>query len=200
VSASPVILASKSAARAALLRGAGVPFETAGAGVDEAALKSGLLAEGAKPRDIADALAEAKAVKVSRVRPGALVIGADQTLDFEGRLFDKPESRAEARGRLLELRGKTHALHSGVVVARDGEPIWREVATARLTMRPFSEGYLDAYLDRGGDELLTSVGAYQLEGEGVQLFSRIVGDYFTILGLPLLSLLDLLRRYEVLPE
>ncbi len=200
MSASPVILASKSAARAALLRGAGVPFETAGAGVDEAALKSGLLAEGAKPRDIADALAEAKAVKVSRVRPGALVIGADQTLDFEGRLFDKPESRAEARGRLLELRGKTHALHSGVVVARDGEPIWREVATARLTMRPFSEGYLDAYLDRGGDELLTSVGAYQLEGEGVQLFSRIVGDYFTILGLPLLSLLDLLRRYEVLPE
>ena len=196
----PVVLASRSEARAALLRGAGVPFETAGSGVDEAAVKAALLAEGASPRDVADALAEAKAVKVSARRPGALVIGADQTLDLHGRLFDKPETRGEARSRLMELRGETHALHSGVVAARDGAPIWREVATARLTMRSFSEAWLDGYLERGGEALLSSVGAYQLEAEGVQLFSRISGDYFTILGLPLLGLLDLLRRHGVLGE
>jgi septum formation protein len=195
-----VVLASRSAARAALLAGAGVPFETADAGVDEAALKTALLADGSGPRDIADALAEAKAVKVSARRPGVLVIGADQTMDFEGVLFDKPETMQVARDRLRALRDKTHKLHSAVVVARDGEPIWRVVETASLTMRPFSDAYLDGYLSRVGPVLLSSVGAYQLEGEGAQLFSAVRGDYFTILGLPLFGLLDLLRRHEVLPH
>jgi septum formation protein len=193
-----LVLASKSAARAALLAGAGVPFETAGSGVDEDALKAAMLAEGASPRDVADALAEAKAVKVSGRRPGDFVIGADQTLDLEGRLFDKPASMAEAAERLKSLRGRTHKLHSAVVVARDGAPIWREVKTARLTMRPFSDAWLEEYLARGGEALLSSVGAYQLEGEGVQLFSAVEGDYFTILGLPLFGLFDLLRNHGVI--
>ena len=194
-----LVLASRSAARAALLRGAGVPFEAADAGVDEGALKQAMLADGASPRDIADALAEAKAVKVSGRRPGALVVGADQTMDFGGVLFDKPETMAVARERLQRLRGQTHQLHSAVVVAQDGAPIWREVASASLTMRPFTDEYLDGYLTRGGETLLSSVGAYMLEGEGAQLFSAVRGDYFTILGLPLFHLLDLLRRHGVLP-
>lgn len=194
-----VILASGSKARAQVLAGAGVTFETAVAGVDEAAVKTGLLAQGNGPREVADALAELKAVRVSRKHPGALVIGADQTLDLDGALFDKAASMAEARDRLQHLRGKTHKLHSAVVVARDGEVIWREVPAARLTMRPFTDAFLDAFLERGGESLLGSVGCYRLEDDGVQLFSRIDGDYFTILGLPLMGLLDLLRRYGVLP-
>lgn len=194
-----VILASGSKARAQVLAGAGVTFDVAVAGVDEGAVKAGLLAQGNGPREVADALAELKAVRVSRKYPGALVIGADQTLDLEGQLFDKAETLAEARNRLLHLRGKTHKLHSAVVVARDGEAIWREVPAARLTMRPFTDAFLDAFLERGGEGLLGSVGCYRLEDDGVQLFSRIDGDYFTILGLPLMGLLDLLRRYGALP-
>lgn len=193
-----IILASGSKARAAVLAAAGVTFEVAVAGVDEAAVKAGLLAEGNGPREVADALAELKAVRVSRKRPGALVIGADQTLDLAGKLFDKAESMAEARDRLQHLRGKTHKLHSAVVVARDGEAIWREVPAAKLTMRPFTDEFLDAYLERATDSILGSVGCYRLEDDGVQLFSRIDGDYFTILGLPLMGLLDLLRRYGAL--
>ncbi len=192
-----VTLASKSAARQAVLKAAGVTFETASAGVDEAAVKDGLLAEGATPREVADALAELKAVRASHGRPG-LVIGADQTLDLEGRLFDKAETMEEARERLAILRGKVHKLHSAVVVAKDGVPIWREVPAATLSMRPFSDEFLDGYLERGGSSLLSSVGCYRLEDEGVQLFDRIDGDYFTILGLPLMGLLDLLRRHGVL--
>ncbi|MDB5425864.1 MAG: Maf/YceF/YhdE family protein [Phenylobacterium sp.] len=193
-----VVLASKSSARRAVLDGAGVPYEAATAGVDEDAVKAGMLAEGANARDIADALAELKAIKVSRSRPG-LVIGADQTLEFEGRLYDKAETAAEARARLQALRGKPHKLHSAVVVAKDGAPIWREVATATLTMRDFSDAFLDAYLAAEGEAALGSVGCYRLEGMGVQLFSKIDGDYFTILGLPLMGLLDLLRRHGELP-
>lgn len=193
----PVILASKSAARSQLLAGAGVPFETMVAGVDEDAVKAGLLAEGASPRDIADALAELKAVRISARQPG-FVVGADQTLEFEGRLYDKAVDLAEARARLLALRGKPHQLHSAVVVARDGAPIWRELVSATLTMRDFSEAFLDDYLASEGEAALGSVGCYRLEGPGAQLFSRIEGDYFAILGLPLLGLLDLLRRHEVL--
>ena len=193
-----IILASGSKARASVLAGAGVTFEVAIAGVDEAAMKAGLLAQGNGPREVADALAELKAVRVSRKHPGALVIGADQTLDLAGRLFDKAETMAEARDRLQHLRGKTHKLHSAVVVARDGEVIWREVPAARLTMRPFTDEFLDAFLARGGESLLGSVGCYRLEDDGVQLFSRIDGDYFTILGLPLMGLLDLLRRHGAL--
>lgn len=193
-----VILASGSKARAAILAGAGVTFETAIAGVDEAAVKTGLLAEGNGPREVAEALAELKAVRVSRKRPGALVIGADQTLDLKGQLFDKAENLAEARERLRHLRGKTHKLHSAVVVALDGQAIWREVPAAKLTMRPFTDAFLEDFLVRGGEGLLGSVGCYRLEDDGVQLFSRIDGDYFTILGLPLMGLLDLLRRYGAL--
>lgn len=190
-----IVLASKSPARTSVLKAAGVPFETQVAGVDEAAVKAGLLAEGQGPREVADALAELKAIKVSRARPDALVIGADQTLDLGGALFDKVETLAEARERLQLLRGKTHKLHSAVVVARGGEAIWREVPPAKLTMRDFSDRFIDSYLAARGEGILSSVGCYQLENEGVQLFSRIEGDYFTILGLPLMGLLDFLRLH-----
>jgi len=192
-----VTLASVSASRAAVLAGAGVAFDKVSPGVDEAAVKAGLLAEGASPRDVADALAELKAVKVSLARPG-LVIGADQTLDLGGTLYDKAESLDEARERLKALRGRRHRLHAAVVVAEAGEPIWRTLESPVLTMRPFSDAFLEGYLARNGEAALTSVGCYWLEGEGAQLFERIDGDYFAILGLPLLGLLDFLRRRGVL--
>ena len=191
-----VILASTSASRRALLQGAGVAFTTRAAGVDEAAAKAALLADGLGPRDVADALAELKAI---RVRAGdTLVIGADQTLDLDGELIDKAESLDEARERLRRLRGRPHKLHAAVVVAQGGQPIWRDVQTATLWMRPFSDAFLDDYLAREGEGALSSVGCYRLEDIGVQLFDRIEGDYFTILGLPMLGLLDLLRRHGVL--
>jgi septum formation protein len=193
-----VVLASKSSARRAVLDGAGVPYEAATAGVDEDAVKAGMLAEGASAREVADALAELKAIKVSRSRP-EFVIGADQTLEFEGELYDKAETLVQARDRLRALRGKPHRLHSAVVVAKDGAPIWREVVTATLTMRDFSDAFLEEYLAAEGEAALGSVGCYRLEGLGVQLFSKIDGDYFTILGLPLMGLLDLLRRQGELP-
>jgi septum formation protein len=193
-----VILASKSAARAAVLSGAGVPYEIAVAGVDEEALKQGLLAEGAGPREVADALAELKAIRVSRGREG-LVIGADQTLEFGGRLYDKAADLDEMRLRLQEFRGQTHLLHSAVVVAKDGAPIWREVVSAKLTMRAFSDAFLESYLVTEGPYALGCVGCYRLEGPGAQLFAKIEGDYFTILGLPLMGLLGLLRQHKVLP-
>lgn len=194
----PVILASKSVARRAVLDGAGVPFEAASAGVDEDATKVRLLAAGAVPKAIAEALAEEKALAVSTVRAG-LVIGADQTLEFEGGLYDKVDSLAAARERLKALRGKPHQLHSAVVVASAGRPIWRETVSATLMMRDFSDAFLEAYLAEEGEAALGSVGCYRLEGPGAQLFSAIEGDYFAILGLPLLGLLELLRRNEVLP-
>jgi len=197
MSATPVTLASKSSARQAILRNAGIAFEAVVAGVDEEATKAGLLAEGASPREVADALAELKAVKVSSKRPG-LVIGADQTLDFSGRLIDKVETLDQARALLLELRGQSHKLHSAVVVARDGKPIWRVVQSAKLSVRSFSDAWLDGYLQRRGKHILHCVGCYELESEGVQLFDAIDGDYFTILGLPLVGLLDFLRLHGAL--
>jgi septum formation protein len=190
----PVVLASNSASRAALLRGAGVVFEVVGAGVDEAAMKTALLAKGAGPREVALHLADAKALKVSAARPDALVIGADQTLDLDGELFDKAEDLPEARERLMALRGKTHQLHSALTVADAGVATWRCVESPSLTMRDVSDAYLDGYLARGGEMLLGSVGCYLLEGEGAQLFDRIEGDYFAVLGLPLLPLLAVLRE------
>lgn len=190
----PVTLASSSAIRQQILRAAGVDFEAVSAQVDEEAVKTALLAEGLGPRDIADALAEAKAVKISRRRPG-LVIGADQTLDLDGLLMDKADNWLEARLRLETLRGRTHRLHCGMVVAQDGQAIWREVVTTSLRMRAFSDAFLDAYLLRNVPAVLSSVGCYQMEGEGVQLFERVEGDYFAILGLSLIPLLDLLRRH-----
>jgi septum formation protein len=189
-----VILASKSAARRAVLTGAGVNHEAVVAGVDEDAVKTEMLAGGAGPRDVAEALAELKAVKVSRDRPG-FVIGADQTLDLNGKLYDKAPDLSVAWQRLTLLRGKTHKLHSAVVVARDGKPIWREVVTTTLTMRDFSDAFLQDYLASEGEAALGSVGCYRLEGPGAQLFSAIEGDYFAILGLPLVGLLDMLRQH-----
>lgn len=192
-----VVLASKSAARRAVLTGAGVDFTVQVAGVDEDAAKTALLAKGASVREIAAALAELKALKAP-AGDEALVIGADQTLEFEGELYDKAETLEAARDRLVRLRGKPHRLHAAVAVATAGAVIWSETVTATLTMREFSDAFLDAYLAAEGDAALGSVGCYRLEGLGAQLFSRIEGDYFAILGLPLLGLLDLFRRHGVL--
>jgi septum formation protein len=192
------VLASQSASRKAILTGAGVPFEAASPGVDEDGLKVGLLAKGATPRDVAAALAEAKALAVPRAAD-ELVIGSDQTLEFEGRLYDKAASVDEARERLKLLRGRTHRLEGCVVVARAGQVLWRETATSTLAMRDFSDAFLEQYLATEGPAALGSVGCYRLEGPGAQLFSRIEGDYFAILGLPLLGLLDLFRREGALP-
>jgi septum formation protein len=189
----PITLASKSTVRAQLLSAAGLRFETTGSGVDEDAEKRRLLAAGADPRAVAAALGEAKALTVSRRRPG-LVIGADQTLDLDGRLNDKVASLAEGRTRLQALRGRAHQLHAGVTLARDGAVVWSHSQSATLTMRTFSDAYLDGYLSRNAEAVLASVGCYQLEGEGLQLFEAIDGDYFTILGLPMLPLLAALRR------
>lgn len=194
---SGLILASKSAARRAVLEGAGVPFEAVGSGVDEDIAKAGLLASRATPRQVAEALAEEKALAVSVGRP-ELVLGADQTLEFQGKLYDKTETLEAARERLQALRGKPHMLHSAVVVAERGAIVWRETQSATLRMRDFSDAFLEAYLAAEGAAALGSVGCYRLEGQGVQLFSKIDGDYFTILGLPLMGLLDLLRRRGIL--
>lgn len=193
-----VILASASRARANLLRDAGVVFEVSPARIDEEEIKQSLRAEGAGGAVIAETLAELKAKTVSRRHQGGLVIGADQVLDCEGRRFDKPADRNEARTQLLELRGREHRLISCAVVCRDQTRLWHHVSRVRLTVRPFSDAFLDDYLDAIGDAALWGPGAYQLEGRGVQLFSRIDGDYFSILGLPLMPLLDYLRTQYAL--
>lgn len=192
-----VVLASASATRADMLRRAGVPCVVDPAYVDEEEIKRAMRAEGAKAGELAEALAELKARKISRRHAGRLVIGADQVLECQGRWFDKPADTAQARAQLLDLRGKLHELIACVCVLRDGERLWHHIGRARLTMRPFSDGFLDDYLHAVGDDALRSVGAYQLEGRGAQLFSRVDGDYFTILGLPLLPLLDFLRNHQV---
>lgn len=185
-----LILASGSPARAMLLRNAGLAFETVPARIDEAALRAALAVEGARPREVADCLAEQKARKVSQRDPEALVIGCDQILDLDGEILAKPDSRAMARAQLVRLRGQRHRLHSAAVVCQDGTATWRHVAEARLSMRAFTDAYLDAYLDRNWPEIAGCVGGYQLEAEGVRLFARIEGSYFSILGLPLLELLN----------
>ena len=188
----PILLASKSSARAQILRQAGVAFEAAASRVDESAIKTALVAKGQGPAEIALALAEAKARDLSAGRAG-LVIGADQTLEFEGRLVDKAESPDAARARLAALRGKTHCLYSAVAIAQDGQVIWGDVSSARMTMRDFSLEFLDGYMARNTDAALACLGGYEWEGEGVQLFEAVEGDYCTILGLPLLGLLAQLR-------
>jgi septum formation protein len=195
-----LVLASGSATRARLLSAAGIPFEVISPRVDEEAVKESLLAEGAPPGDIADALAALKASKVSHSEPDAFVIGADLVLVFEGELISKSPDRDQARKLLRRLAGQTHELIAGVVVAKDGGVLWRHLARARLTMRNVSDAFIESYLAAEGDEILASVGCYHLEGRGIQLFSNIVGDYFTVLGLPMLPLLNALGDLGVLPR
>jgi septum formation protein len=193
-----VVLASSSASRRALLEAAGLRFEARPAAVDEAAIKEAAQAEGLTPAEAAILLAEAKAERVARRAPEALVIGGDQLLVCEGRWFDKPETLAQARENLLWLRGKRHELVNGTVIWRGGQRIWQDVTTVRLTFRDFSEAFLDAYLAAEGEVLLASVGAYRLEGLGVQLMAKIEGEHSAILGLPLTPLLRFLRQHGVL--
>ncbi len=196
----PIVLASASASRAAMLADADVPFETVPAGVDEEAVRASLEAEGFRPRDVVDALAELKACRVSARMEGRLVLGADQILVCEGRIFAKPENREAAADQLRELRGREHTLTSAAVLARDGVAVWRFVDEARLRMRRFSEAFLERYLEAAGDAVFATVGAYRLEGRGVRLFEAVEGDFFTVLGLPLLPLLQQLRILDVLTD
>ena len=192
----PLILASQSRARQALLTNAGIAFEAIPADIDERGLQSdsGLSA----PGEIASLLAREKALLVSSHHPDRIVVGADQTLALGKRLFSKPAGRAQAAEQLQSLAGNSHELHSAVAVARDGRIVFETVAIARMTMRPLREAEIDAYLDEAGEAVTTSVGAYQLEGLGIHLFERIEGDHFTILGLPLLPLLAFLRDQGLL--
>ncbi|MGH6931589.1 MAG: Maf family protein [Dongiaceae bacterium] len=192
-----VVLASASAARARLLRAAGLPIQVDPAAIDEDEIKASLRQAGATAAQLAETLAELKAMRISRRHPGALVVGADQVLQQGDVLFDKPADIAAARRQLTALRGQDHDLVSAVVVVRDGVRLWQHIGQARLTMRDFSELFLDQYLSNAGGAVLGSVGAYQFEGLGIQLFRRVDGDYFTILGLPLLPLLDFLREQGV---
>ena len=194
----PLVLASASPSRRTMLENAGLSFSVQPAAVDEDAVKEALKAEGASAARTAETLAELKAQRVSANHPGSLVIGADQMLECEERWFDKPADRNQAAESLRALQGRSHVLWSAVCLVRDGSRIWHHGAPARMTMRPLSDDFIAAYLDTVGDKALSSVGAYQLEGLGAQLFSGIDGDFFTILGLPLLPLLDVLRANGVL--
>jgi septum formation protein len=189
-----VILASASPIRRALLERAGVMVTADPARIDEAEIRLGLEADGAKPRDVADALAEFKARKVSARRAGAVVLGCDQVLECEGARFDKVATMAEAAAQLSRLQGRTHTLHTAAVAFRDGAPLWRALPGVKLTMRPLSENDIAAYLAEAGEAVLGSVGCYQFEGLGARLFTAYAGDYFAVLGLPLLPVLDFLRN------
>lgn len=194
-----LVLASTSAARRAMLDAAGVPHEALAPHVDEESIKAALLAEGASPRAVADALAEAKAVKISRKLPGALVLGADQVLALaDGAMLDKPAGRDGAAAQLRRLRGEEHRLISAAVIAENGTAVWRVADTASLQVRRFSDEWLETYLDAEGEAILGCVGSYRLEALGAQLFARVRGDHFTILGLPLLAVLDYLRTRGVI--
>ncbi len=190
-----LVLASSSATRAALLRSAGLAFEALPAAVDEAALKQSAQAEELSAADAAILLAEAKAMRIARRDPEALVIGADQLLVCDGQWFDKPENPAAARAQLLTLRGKPHTLFTALVLWRGGRRVWQHVAAPKLVMREFSEAFLDRYLAAEGEAVCASVGAYRLEGLGVQLFRDVQGEHSAILGLPLLPLLGFLRQH-----
>ncbi|MGR3572363.1 Maf family protein [Brevirhabdus sp.] len=195
-----LILASSSATRRAMLEDAGISVTCLPPRVDEATIKASLLAEGATPRDVADALAEYKARKIGERHPEAFVLGADQVLDFQGSVLSKPANLDEARTQLKMLRGKPHKLLTAAVIFHDGQPQWRTVATVRLTMRRFSDAFLEGYLDRNADAILSSVGGYRLEEEGLRLFDRVDGDFFAVLGLPLLDVVRSLTMRGVLEE
>lgn len=192
----PLILASQSSARKVLLANAGLEFETVTADIDERGIQAA--SKLSNPREIGLLLAREKAKAVSANRPGSHVIGADQTLALENRLFNKPFGRTQALAQLRDLAGHSHELNSAVAVAHDGKVVFEDVSVARMTMRQMTEAELSTYLDAAGDVVTASVGAYQLEGVGIHLFERIEGDHFTILGLPLLPLLAFLRRERLI--
>lgn len=189
-----LILASGSPFRKKLLEHAGIEVEAIPADLDERALEAPLADSGASPEDVALVLAEAKATAVSEEHPGRLVLGCDQTLSLGDEVFHKPADMEAARRHLLKLSGRTHHLNSAVVLVRNGEALWRHVGIASLTMRKLDPGFIGRHLAHVGDKALSSVGAYQIEGEGIQLFEKVEGDYFTIVGLPLLPLLEELRK------
>ena len=193
-----LILASASEIRRKLLVNAGLTVEAIPARIDEETIRAALESEGAGPRDIADTLAEMKARKLAERHPDAMVIGCDQVLEFQRKAWGKPDTVEEARDQLQTLRGQTHRLLSAVVVYDDGKPVWRHIGEVRLTMHAFSDAYLAEYLSRNWDSLRQSVGGYKLEEEGVRLFSAIEGDYFTVLGLPVLPLLSYLGQRGVI--
>ncbi|NGM46927.1 septum formation protein Maf [Rhodobacter sp. SGA-6-6] len=194
-----ILLASASEIRLSLLRAANVPVTARPARIDEESIRAALEAEGGSPRDLADALAEMKARKIAEKEPGALVLGCDQVLEMKRRVFAKPESAEDARAQLRDLRGQTHRLLSAAVLYENGRPVWRHVGEAWLTMRDFSDSYLDDYLARNWDSLRHAVGCYKLEEEGIRLFSAVEGDHFTILGLPMLPLLSYLGIRGLIP-
>lgn len=194
-----ILLASASEIRLALLRAANLLATAQPARIDEDSIRAALEAEGAPPRDLADTLAEMKARKIAEKNPGALVLGCDQVLEMKGRIFAKPETPEDARAQLRDLRGQTHRLLSAAVLYENGQPVWRHVGQARLTMRDFSDSYLDNYLARNWDSIRHAVGCYKLEEEGIRLFSAVEGDHFTILGLPLLPLLSCLGARGLIP-
>ncbi|AZV80069.1 Maf-like protein [Parasedimentitalea marina] len=195
-----IVLASGSAIRAQLLRQAGIEFEVQYPDVDEEAFKSDLLGKGASPVNVADALAELKAIRISTQTSGSLVLGCDQVLDFEGRLLSKPETPDQALEQLTTMRGKQHMLLSAAVICRDGKPIWRHVGQVELHMRDSSDTYLRSYVSRNWDSILHAVGAYKLEEEGVRLFSAIDGDYFNVLGLPLMEVINYLALQGMIEQ
>ncbi|WP_313612431.1 Maf-like protein [Agrobacterium sp.] len=193
-----LILASSSSSRQTLMRNAGLEFTAQAADIDERLIEAPLQEAGSTPDQTALELAKAKALAVSALHPTAIVIGCDQTMSLGPRIYHKPKDMAEAAQHLLSLSGKTHRLNSAAVIAQNGQVLWQTVAHANLSVRQLSEDFVATHLERVGDKALTSVGAYQLEGEGIQLFTSIDGDYFTILGLPLLPLLEVLRKFGVI--
>ncbi|MEZ8007204.1 MAG: Maf family nucleotide pyrophosphatase [Amylibacter sp.] len=195
-----IVLASQSMARQNMLRQAGVEFEVKPARIDEEAIIKSLLADGATTNDIVDALAEYKALRVAGSHPDGLIIGSDQILVCEKKIYSKAQNLEQAKITLKELRGKSHQLLSAAVIFEDGKPVWRTVSRAQLFMRNYSDEYLDDYLKYCGSDILSSVGCYFLEDKGVNLFSRVQGDYFTVLGFPLLDVLEFLRNRGVIPS
>ncbi|MFN3722448.1 MAG: Maf family protein [Paracoccaceae bacterium] len=194
-----LILASTSQIRQQMLTAAGVPFTAQPARIDEVSIRQALQAEQASPRDIADALAEMKARKIAERLPDCMVLGCDQILEIDGVMLAKPDSPDDARAQLRLLRGRSHRLWSAAVIYHDAKPVWRFMGQARLAMRPISDGYLDDYVTRNWDSIRHSVGAYKLEEQGSRLFSAVEGDYFTVLGLPLLPVLGYLGDRGIIP-